>query len=325
MENKKAIITGINGQDGSYLAELLLNKGYEVHGIVRRHSVAEAQTWRLNKAGIFGHSNLYLHYGDVLDMGSLISVFKKVKPNEVYHLAAQSHVKISFDEPQYTTDSIVTGAINILECMRNFSPKARLYMAGSSEMYGNEYDNDGYRREETPMRPVSPYGCAKLCAFNLAKVYRDSYNLFICNGILFNHESPRRGETFVTNKIVNGAVRIKKGLDKRLSLGNLDAARDWGHAKDYVLAMWLMLQHPHPDDYVCATGVSHTIRELCDLVFGKLGMVYEEYVGMDAKYFRPNELHVLKGDCSKLKNVLGWNPEYSFEDMITEMIQEAEN
>jgi GDPmannose 4,6-dehydratase len=317
---KRAFITGISGQDGSYLAELLLEKGYEVWGLLRRHSVPENQTSRLNELGLFSNPNLRLVYGDITDLPSLLHIFREVMPHEIYNLAAQSHVRISFDQPAFTTNADANGVLNVLEAARTMCPDARIYQAGSSEMFGNEYDEDGYRRETTPMLPVSPYGCAKLYAYNLCRVYRSSYGMFISNGILFNHESPRRGLNFVTNKIVAGAVDIQKGKAKTLALGNLDATRDWGHAKDYVRAMWMMLQHHEPDDFVCAMGESHSVRDLCEEVFSKLRMNYEDHVTADPRYFRPTELHDLKGDCTKLKETLGWEPEYTFEAMIEEMV-----
>jgi GDPmannose 4,6-dehydratase len=318
---QRAIITGISGQDGSYLAQLLLEKGYEVWGILRRHSLPENQSSRLDKAGIFNNPLLHLVYGDVLDFPSLSHLFKNSQPHEIYNLAAQSHVGISFTQPSFTTMADANGVLNVLEAARLNCPDARIYQAGSSEMFGNECDKDGFRREETLMRPVSPYGCAKLYAYNLGRVYRSSYDMFISNGILFNHESPRRGLNFVTNKIVDGATDIKYGLREELALGNLDATRDWGHAKDYVRAMWMMLQHHKPDDFVCAMGESHSVRELCDLVFSTLDLNYKEYVTISPKYLRPMELDDLKGDCSKLKNQLGWEPEYTFESMIQEMVE----
>jgi GDPmannose 4,6-dehydratase len=317
---KRAFITGISGQDGSYLAELLLEKGYEVWGLLRRHSVPENQTSRLNELGLFSNPNLRLVYGDITDLPSLLHIFREVMPHEIYNLAAQSHVRISFDQPAFTTNADANGVLNVLEAARTMCPDARIYQAGSSEMYGNEYDEDGYRRETTPMLPVSPYGCAKLYAYNLCRVYRSSYGMFISNGILFNHESPRRGLNFVTNKVVAGAVDIQKGKAKTLALGNLDATRDWGHAKDYVRAMWMMLQHHEPDDFVCAMGESHSVRDLCEEVFSKLRMNYEDHVTADPRYFRPTELHDLRGDCTKLKETLGWEPEYSFREMIEEMV-----
>ena len=315
---QRAIITGISGQDGSYLAELLIEQGYEVWGILRRHSLPENQSSRLSK--IFNNPLLHLVYGDVTDFASLLTLINNCQPHEIYNLAAQSHVKISFNQPVFTTHADAVGVLNLLEVVRVASPDTRIYQAGSSEMFGNECDKDGFRRETTLMRPVSPYGCAKLYAYNVARVYRSSYDMFISNGILFNHESPRRGINFVTNKIVDGAVKIKKGLQKTLALGNLEATRDWGHAKDYVRAMWLMLQHDTPDDFVCATGKSHSVRELCDLVFSLLNLDYREYVTISPEYYRPTELNDLKGDCSKLRKVLEWEPEYNFESMIQEMV-----
>ena len=319
---KRALITGISGQDGSYLAELLLEKGYEVWGLLRRHSIPENQTSRLNEAGLFAESdNLHLEYGDLLDLPSLAHLMQKVQPHEIYNLAAQSHVKISFDQPAFTTLADANGVLNVLEAARLFCPSARIYQAGSSEMFGNECDEDGFRRETTLMRPVSPYGCAKVYAFNLARVYRTSYDMFVANGILFNHESPRRGLNFVTNKVVDAAVKIFKGQQKTLALGNLEATRDGGHAKDYVRAMWMMLQHDKPDDFVCATGESHSVKDLCAEVFSKLDMDYRDYITIDSKYFRPTELTDLKGDSSKLRDTLGWSSEYSFRELVEEMVK----
>ena len=315
---KKALITGINGQDGSYLTELLLSKGYEVHGILKRNSVAENQTARLDDVYHIIKDNLY--YADMTDMASLIRVLQEVQPDEIYHLAAQSHVRISFDQPIYTAQTVAIGTMNLLEAVRLICPKARMYQASSSEMFGNNIDEDGYQRETTCMNPVSPYGCAKVFGYNLVRNYRNSYGLFASNGILFNHESPRRGTNFVTNKVVKEAVKIKLGKTDKLMLGNLDAARDWGHAKDYVYCMWLILQHDKPDDFICSTGVSHTVKDLVEYVFGKLDLDWKQYVGQDEKYFRPEELDVLKGDCSKAKETLGWKHEYTFETMLDEMI-----
>ena len=254
-------------------------------------------------------------------MPSLLHILQECNPDEIYNLAAQSHVRISFDQPAFTTMADANGVLNLLEAMRLMCPSARMYQAGSSEMFGNECDADGYRRETTKMLPVSPYACAKLYAYNLCRTYRSSYDMFISNGILFNHESPRRGLNFVTNKIVDGAIKIYKGEKDTLALGNLDATRDWGHAKDYVRAMWLMLQYGEPDDFVCAMGESYSIRELCDMVFSNLGMNYKDYVTIDPKYFRPTELRDLKGDPSKIKETLGWEPTYNFKSMIEEMIE----
>lgn len=313
---KVALITGINGQDGSYLAEFLLSKGYEVHGIVKRNSVSENQTYRIDH--IF--DKLKLHYADMTDMSSLVKVLMDVKPDEVYNLAAQSHVRISFDQPIYTANATGLGTLNLLEAVRLVSPKSKIYQASSSEMFGNNIDEDGYQRETTPMNPVSPYGCAKVFSYNICRNYRNSYGMKVWNGILFNHESPRRGTNFVTNKVAKAVVRIHLGLDDKLVLGNLEATRDWGHAKDYVEAMWLMLQSDTPDDYVCSTGISHSVRDLCEYTFGLMGMDYKDYVVTDDKYLRPEELKDLKGDSSKLRNELGWNPKYDFEMMMREMV-----
>ena len=318
MKKKKALITGINGQDGSYLAELLLEKGYEVWGILKRNSVAENQTARISN-DTFKH--LKLVYADMLDMSSLIKTLQDCHPDEIYNLAAQSHVRISFDMPIYTTNTITTGILNLLEAVRLTCPNTKVYQASSSEMFGNSIDSDGFQRETTHMNPVSPYGCAKVYAYNLCRNYRNAYGMFISNGILFNHESPRRGTNFVTNKVVKEAVKIKLGLSKELNLGNLDASRDWGHAKDYVYAMWMILQHNKADDYVCSTGTSHTVKDLCDYVFSKLDLDYKDYVGVDKKYYRSEELTLLKGDSSKIRNELGWKPEYTMETMLDEMIE----
>lgn len=314
---KKAIITGINGQDGSYLAELLLQKDYEVHGTLKRNSVSENQTTRLHKI----YDDVTLHYADMTDLSSLIRVIQEVQPDEIYNLAAQSHVRISFDQPIYTAQVTGIGTLNLLESVKTLNPKIKIYQASSSEMFGNSIDNDGFQRETTPMNPVSPYGCAKVFSYNICRNYRNSYNMFVSNGILFNHESPRRGTNFVTNKVCKEAVKIKMGLSKKLKLGNLDATRDWGHAKDYVKAMWMILQMDKPDDYVCATGISHSVRELCDYVFKKIGLSYEDYVVQDEKFLRPEELNDLKGDSTKLIETTGWKPEYNFEDMLDEMIE----
>jgi GDPmannose 4,6-dehydratase len=313
---KKALITGINGQDGSYLAEFLLDKGYEVHGILKRNSVAENQTARLDSV----FEKLHLYYGDMTDLSSLISILQKVKPDEIYNLAAQSHVRVSFDIPIYTVQADAIGVLNIIEACKLVVPDARIYQASSSEMFGNSVDSDGFQRENTPMRPVSPYGCAKVFGFNIARNYRHSYDMFISNGILFNHESPRRGSNFVTSKIVKGAIAIALGEAKELRMGNLDARRDWGHAKDYVEAMWMMLQGETADDYVCATGVSHSVRDCCEYVFNKLNMNYEDYVVLDEKYLRPEELRDLKGDATKIRDELQWKPKYSFETLMDDMI-----
>jgi len=316
-ENKIALITGINGQDGSYLAEFLLQKGYDVHGILKRNSVAENQTSRLNSI----YTKIKLHYADLTDLSSLISVIQKVNPDEIYNLAAQSHVRISFDQPLYTTNVTGIGTLNVLEAVKLIKPSIKIYQASSSEMFGNSIDEDGYQRETTPMNPVSPYGCAKVFSYNICRNYRNSYGMFISNGILFNHESPRRGTNFVTNKVCKEAVKIKLGLSNELKLGNLDASRDWGHAKDYVKVMWEILQLDKPDDFVCATGISHSVQDLCEYVFGKLDLDWELYVKQDEKFLRPEELHNLKGDPSKLVKATGWTHDYTFESMLDEMIE----
>jgi GDPmannose 4,6-dehydratase len=313
---KKALITGINGQDGSYLAEFLLDKGYEVWGILKRNSVAENQTARLNDV----YTKVKLEYADLTDLASLIRVVQKIQPDELYNLAAQSHVRISFEQPLYTAAVTGVGALHVLEAVKMVSPKTRVYQASSSEMFGNSIDADGYQRETTPMNPVSPYGCAKVFAYNISRNYRHSYGMFITNGILFNHESPRRGTNFVTNKVCKEAVKIKLGLSTVLKLGNLKATRDWGHAKDYVEVMWKMLQADEADDFVCATGISRSVEDLCQYVFNKLELNYKDYVLVDEKFFRPEELHHLKGDSSKLRTKLGWTPRYTFETMLDEMI-----
>jgi GDPmannose 4,6-dehydratase len=317
MLKKIALITGINGQDGSYLAEFLLEKGYEVHGTLKRNSVAENQTARLDN--IFTQINL--HYADLTDLSSLISVIQKVNPDEVYNLAAQSHVRISFDQPLYTSNVTGLGTLNLLEAVKLIKPSIKIYQASSSEMFGNSIDEDGYQRETTPMNPVSPYGCAKVFSYNIARNYRNSYGMFISNGILFNHESPRRGTNFVTNKVCKEVVKIHLGLSNELKLGNLDATRDWGHAKDYVEAMWMILQQDTSDDYVCSTGISHSVQDLCEYTFSKFGLDYKKYVKLDEKFLRPEELHNLKGDSSKLKSITGWSPNYTFETMLDEMLE----
>ena len=314
---KKALITGINGQDGSYLAELLLIKGYEVHGVLKRNSVSENQTSRIE--GI--KKDLSLYYGDLTDYSSLHNIVAKVKPDEIYNLAAQSHVRISFDMPIYTANSTGLGTLNLLEAVRNSGIDAKIYQASSSEMFGNSIDEDGFQRESTPMNPVSPYGCAKLFSYNLCRNYRNSYGMFVSNGILFNHESPRRGINFVTNKVVKGAVDIMYGITDTLHLGNLDSSRDWGHAKDYVKAMWMIMQQECPDDYVCSTGVSHTVMDLVEYVFERLGLAWQDYVVKDERFLRPEELHDLRGDSSKLRELTGWTHMYTFESMLDEMIE----
>lgn len=318
-ESKVALITGINGQDGSYLAEFLLNKGYEVWGTIKRNSVSENQTNRLENTYHKIKNNL--EYVDMTDLSSLVRIIQKCNPDEIYNLAAQSHVRISFDQPIYTANVTAIGVLNLLESVKLINPKIKIYQASSSEMFGNTIDDDGFQRETTPMNPVSPYGCSKVFAYNIARNYRNSYGMFVSNGILFNHESPKRGTNFVTNKVVKTAVEIKMGLRNELCLGNMEATRDWGHAKDYVEAMWLILQQETPDDYVCSTGISHSVKDLVNYVFKKLDLDPILYIKQDNKYLRPEELKDLKGDCSKLKRVTGWEPKYTFESMLDEMIE----
>ena len=313
---KKALITGIGGQDGSYLAEYLLKNNYDVYGIIRRHSVAENQDSRI----LHLDRVIKTFYGDLLDVPSLTRIINDVKPDEIYNLAAMSHVRISFDVPSFTIQTNALGVLNLLEIYRNTCPEAKFYQASSSEMFGNSVDDDGVQRLTTPMNPVSPYGCAKLLAYNLVRHYRHAYGLHACNGILFNHESPRRGSNFVTNKVVMTAVEIKKGLKDKLELGNLDSYRDWGHSKDYVKAMNMILNHETPEEFIIATGKTHSVRDLCEYVFKSLDMNYEDYVVQNPKYMRPEELKHLKGDPSKAHEVLGWQPSYTFETMMDEMI-----
>ena len=317
--NKRALITGINGQDGSYLAEFLIGKGYEVFGTVKRNSVAENQTARLDS--VYDKIGKNLIYADLTDLSSLLNALRISNPDEIYNLAAQSHVRISFDQPLYTAQATGIGTLNVLEAVRSFNPKIKIYQASSSEMFGNSIDQDGFQRESTSMNPVSPYGCAKLYGYNITRNYRNSYGTFVSNGILFNHESPLRGTNFVTNKVAKGAVMCKLGLAKNLAMGNPKAARDWGHAKDYVEAMWLILQQDKPDDFVCATGISHTVGELIDYTFAKLDLDPKDFLTHDQKFFRPEELDVLKGDSSKLRNLTGWEPKYNFYSMMDEMIE----
>jgi len=317
MSKRKAFITGINGQDGSYLAELLLEKDYEVYGIVRRNSVAENQYSRVEHFD----RDCHIEYGDLLDVSSLEKMIRTIQPDEIYNIAAQSHVRISMDIPQFTVQTNALGIVNILEAYKNNCPTARFYQASSSEMFGRTVDEDGYQRETTQMNPTSPYGCTKVFGFNMVQHYRNAYNLFASNGILFNHESPRRGSNFVTNKVVKSAVRISKGLLDKLPLGNLDAYRDWGHSKDYVKAMHMIMNHTEPDDFVCATGVSRSVGDMCDYVFNQLDMDYKDYVTQDPRFMRAEELKYLRGDATKLRDTFGWEPEYTFETMMDEMIE----
>jgi len=322
MSNKKALITGITGQDGSYLAELLLEKGYEVHGIIRRASTFN--TSRLDSIYTDPHypkHRLSLHYGDLSDASNLARLISKVQPDEVYNLAAQSHVRVSFDAPEYTTDITATGTIRLLEAIRETGITPRFYQASSSEMYGLVQEVP--QKETTPFYPRSPYGCAKVYSFWITVNYRESYGMHASNGILFNHESPRRGETFVTRKITRAAAHIKLGLQDKLFMGNLDSKRDWGYAKEYVEAMWLMLQQPEGDDYVVATNETHTIRECLDVAFGRLELDWHKYVEIDPRYYRPAEVDLLIGDCSKAKAKLGWEPKTKFKELI-ELMADAD-
>jgi len=306
---KTALITGITGQDGSYLAELLLSKGYEVHGIVRRASTFNTSRIDHLHMGETADPKLHLHYGDLADSASLRDILDQAQPDEIYNLGAQSHVRISFDQPEYTMDVTGTGVLRLLEALRGYlrhsGKTARFYQAGSSEMFGSAKPR---QHEGTRFEPRSPYACAKVCAHYQVVNYRESYGLFLCNGILFNHESPRRGENFVTRKITHAAARIKTGLQKKLVLGNLDAKRDWGFSGDYVEAMWRMLQQDTPDDYVVATGVSVSIRDFLDLVFKQVDLDWKEFVEIDPRFFRPAEVDHLEGDPSKAMKLLGWTP-----------------
>jgi GDPmannose 4,6-dehydratase len=316
---KKALITGLTGQDGSYLAELLLDKGYEVHGLIRRASTFN--TSRIDHLYNDPHVNgvhLHLHHGDISDSTNLVRVIEQVGPDEIYHLAAQSHVRVSFDIPEYTADVTALGTIRILEALRLVGLNARFYQASSSEMFGKVAEVP--QRETTPFYPRSPYGCAKVHAYWTTINYRESYGIFASNGILFNHESPRRGETFVTRKITRAVARIKADLQDKLYLGNLDSKRDWGFAKEYVEAMWLMLQQETPDDYVIATGETHTVREFLEEAFGHVDLDWKDHVEMDARYLRPTEVDVLVGDPTKAKEELNWSPKTTFADLVKLMV-----
>ncbi len=316
---KKALITGITGQDGSFLAELLLAKGYEVHGVVRRSS--SFNTERLETIYQDPHVpdyRLRLHYGDLEDGSSLSNLVTKIRPDEIYNLGAQSHVRVSFDVAEYTVSTVAIGTLRLLEAMRELGTSCRFYQSSSSEMFGSSKPP---QNEQTVFQPRSPYACAKVFAHQICQNYRDAYGLFISCGILFNHESERRGIPFVTRKITRSAARIKHGLDKKLFLGNLEARRDWGYAADYVEAMWLMLQQPEPDDYVIATGESHSVRELLDVAFGTLGLDWKPYVEIDARYFRPTEVDHLQGDASKARAKLGWKPKVGFRELIEKMVR----
>lgn len=313
---KTAFITGIAGQDGSYLSEYLKSLGYRVTGIVRRNSVVEHQKDRLSE--LLG---IEFMYGDVLDPVSLNNALAGFNPDEIYNLAAQSHVRISSDIPVFTVSTNALGVLNILESYKLLSSKAKFYQASSSEMFGTSVDADGYQRESTPMNPVSPYGCAKVFGYNITRHYREAYGLHITNGILFNHESPRRGSNFVTNKVVKTAVQIKLGQKSLLEMGNLDSFRDWGHSADYVRAMHAIVNAKIPSDYVVATGTTHSVRELCEYVFMRLDLDYNDYVVQNPKFLRPQELKYLKGDATRVKAELGWTPTYTFETLLDEMIE----
>ena len=317
MSQKKAFITGIGGQDGSYLAEYLISLGYEVHGIVRRHSVAEEQNTRLHH--IQSKLDKTTYYGDLSDQGSIERLLEEIQPDEIYNMAAQSHVRVSFDVPQYTVQTNALGVLNVLEAYRRACPDAKFYQASSSEMFGLTVEDDGFQRETSVMNPVSPYGCSKVFGYNIVRNYRRAYGLHACNGILFNHESPRRGSNFVTNKVCKAAARIKLGLQDKLELGNMDSYRDWGHSKDYVRAMHAIINHDKADDFVVSTMETHSVREMCEIVFSYLGMDYREYVIQNPKYLRPEELPYLKGDSTKIRKTLGWKPTYTFEEMMEEM------
>ena len=317
---KKALITGITGQDGSYLAELLLAKEYEVHGIIRRASTFN--TGRLDPIYADPHSGksrLFLHYGDLSDASALARLIGKIQPDEIYNLAAQSHVRVSFDSPEYTTDITATGTVRLVEAIRETGIKPRFYQASSSEMFGKVQQVP--QTEETPFYPRSPYGCAKVFSYWITVNYRESYGLHASNGILFNHESPRRGETFVTRKITRAVAHIKAGLQNKLFLGNLDAKRDWGYAKEYVEVMWLMLQQDQPDDYVIATNESHSVREFLDLAFSHVGLEWKQHVEIDPRNYRPADVDLLIGDPRKAKKKLGWEPKTKFADLVKLMVE----
>jgi GDPmannose 4,6-dehydratase len=313
VSNKKAFITGITGQDGSYLAELLLGKGYEVHGLVRRSS--SFNTWRIDRV----RERLSLHYGDLVDQNSLVRTLESVSPDEIYNLAAQSHVKVSFEMPEYTVNVTALGVLRLLDAVRELGLKSRVYQAGSSEMFGLVQETP--QSERTPFHPRSPYGAAKVFGHWITVNYREGYGVHASNGILFNHESPRRGENFVTRKITLGVAAIKKGRAKQIRLGNLDAKRDWGFAGDYVEAMWLMLQRDQPDDYVVATGQTHSVREFLEEAFACVGLDWKEHVVVDPRFFRPAEVDVLLGDPAKAKALLGWQPRVDFKGLVRMMVE----
>ncbi|MFA5990992.1 MAG: GDP-mannose 4,6-dehydratase [Candidatus Doudnabacteria bacterium] len=325
MKNKKvALITGITGQDGSYLAEFLLSKGYEVHGIIRRASVFNTE--RIDQLYQDPHTisksdkKLLLHYGDLADASNLNQMLKNIQPTEIYNLGAQSHVRVSFDIPEYTANVVALGTLRLLDAIRESKIKTKFYQAGSSEMFGDVLETP--QKETTPFNPASPYGVSKVFAHQICKNYRVSYNMFICNGILFNHESPRRGKTFVTRKITRGISAILAGKADKIYLGNLDAKRDWGFAPEYVEAMWLMLQQDKPDDYVIATGQTHTVREFLETAFTLVGIKnWQKYIGIDPKYYRPQEVNLLLGNANKAKKQLGWKPKVQFKELVKIMLE----
>jgi GDPmannose 4,6-dehydratase len=318
-EMRRALITGITGQDGSYLAELLLGKGYEVHGVIRRASTFNtSRIDRLYRDPLLNGVRLFLHHGDIADSTNLIKLLYRLQPTEVYHLAAQSHVRVSFEIPEYTGDVTALGTTRILEAIRETGVNSKFYQASSSEMFGQAQEIP--QRETTPFYPRSPYAAAKLYAHWVTVNYRESYGIFACNGILFNHESPRRGETFVTRKITRAVAAIKAGMQDKLYLGNLDARRDWGYAPEYVEAMWLMLQQNAPDDYVIATGETHTVREFVEAAFAYAGLDWQRHVEINARYFRPTEVDVLVGDAGKAKRTLGWEPKVTFDSLVRLMV-----
>ena len=318
MKVKTALITGITGQDGSYLAELLLRKGYEVHGMIRRSS--SFNTGRIDHIYQDPHNKqvrLFLHYGDITDANTIYRLLERIKPDEIYNLAAQSHVKVSFDLPEYTMDVTGAGVLRLLNAVKDLKLKSKLYQASSSEMYGN---SPAPQNEETPLSPRSPYAIAKVTAHNTTKNYREAYGMFAVNGILFNHESPRRGETFLTRKVTMGVANILAKQQDKLYLGNLDAKRDWGYAPEYVLAMWIMLQQKNPDDFVIATNEMHSVREFVETAFGLAGLNWKRHIRFDEKYLRPTEVDELKGDYSKAKKILGWKPKVKFEQLVKIML-----
>lgn len=312
---KIALITGVAGQDGSYLSEYLLELGYEVHGTVRRQSVAEHQESRIDHLG----ARVHTHYADLLDAPSIERIIAEVKPDEIYNLGAQSHVRISFDVPVFTTQANALGVLHVIDAARRLVPGVKLYQASSSEMFGTSVDEDGFQRETTRMTPTSPYGIAKVFGFNTVRHFRNAYKMHATNGILFNHSSARRGSNFVEAKICKGAAMIYCGKQNKLELGNMDSYRDFGHSKDYVRAMHLMLQQPEPGDWVVATGETHSVREICAYVFGKLGMRYEDYVTQNSKFLRPEELPYLRGDSKRIRE-LGWKPTYTFETLLDDIL-----